>query len=384
MTTHTFTGNIVTETEAFYGRLTTADDRIADVAKLSACQENAEWILPGFIDVHVHGLGAVASETLEDVSKMAEFGVHVGLTGFLPTVATVSFDRQVDFVANMARFVAVPPSGRSRVLGSHLEGPFIAPANKGGMLEKFLLPPNLGQTEQLLRAADGTLRLMTISPELDGAADVIRRLHQAGVTISAGHTNCNKTQLETAIEAGLSQICHIFDTFNGRLVDNGVSQPCLADLALIDERLMLELIPDGIHVPPELVKLARLAAGARRLIAITDAVPGAGLPAGVFHLMDGREYTIAPDDVARTNDSAGMILGSCLTLNRAFFNLTTRFGFTEIEAALMTSGNAARNLGLGDRLGFLKPGYQADIAILASDRLTVTRTLVAGETAYAA
>lgn len=392
MSNHLLSGNIVTPQEAFFGQLSIIDGQITAITRLADCRDGEDWILPGFIDVHIHGLGhGSAVDNPDLIAKMAEFGPSSGLTGFLPTLAGIEFERQLAFVSIVAKMSKNLQPGMSRIIGSHLEGPFIAPSHHGGMTLDNLQPATLDLTEQILAAADGTLRLMTISPELEGAPAVIARLKQAGTVISAGHTGCNKEQLEQAVQAGLNQVCHLFDTFDGRIVDNGVSTPCLADLVLIDERLNLELIPDGVHVPPDLVKLARLAAGADRLIAITDGLPGAGLTAEEYARLDpaltlslGRESYLAPDGVFRLRDRLGSIVGSSLTLNRAFHNLTTRFGFTPVEAARMTSTNAAVALGLGSLFGSLQTGLLADIAVLAADRLTVKQTFIGGEIAYEA
>ena len=182
-----------------------------------------------------------------------------------------------------------------------------------------------------------------------------------------------------AVAAGLTQVCHLFDTFDGRLVDSGVSQPSLADIVLVEPRLQPEIILDGIHVPQELVRLAHLAATSERLIAITDALPGAGLPDGTYAMADGRPFSVRNDDVARLED--GSIVGSCLTMNRVARNMLERFGFTPLEVARMTAENPARAIGIDGQTGSLVPGKDADIVRLGTD-FRVRQTWVKGVCAY--
>ena len=235
----------------------------------------------------------------------------------------------------------------------------------------------------MIAAAGGTLRMITVSPEIPGAEALIRRFAGAGATVSAGHTGLPPDRLADAVDWGVRHVCHLFDTFDPREVAGGATQPSLVDAMLIEDRLLLEIIPDGIHVPPPLLTLARRAAGADRLVAITDAMQGAGLPDGVYTMADGRRYTLANGDVCRLADDPGTIVGSCLTMNRAFANLVRRFGFTPVEAAKATATNPARALGLAAVTGALRIGLAADIVVLAPDG-HVRRCLVDGRERYRA
>ena len=151
-------------------------------------------------------------------------------------------------------------------------------------------------------------------------------------------------------------------------------------MILVDDSVMIEVILDGLHVPEKLIRLIHKAAGAGRIIGITDAMQGAGLPCGRF-LCEGRWYVIKDGDVGRLEETGG-IVGSSLTINRAFLNMTQRFGFTPSEASRCLSANPAKVLGLENRTGELKEGLAADIAILAPDSLTVEKTIVNGNTVY--
>jgi N-acetylglucosamine-6-phosphate deacetylase len=356
------------------------DKRIAHSEKQGGVRPDANWITPGFIDVHTHGIGPHGADVPQGPLGMATFAPPTGLTGVCPTLAADTPENLLAFAKEVCELTKSPNPQITKILGSHLEGPFIDFAHKGGMDERFVRDADLDEARQLLEAADGTLKLMTISPEVDGAEAVISLMTQAGVTVSMGHTGCSKEQKDMAVAAGATQVCHLFDTFDGRHVEHGVSKPCLADCVLIDDRLMKEIICDGIHVPQELVTLAHRAAGAAHLIAITDSLAGAGLPSGsTFPMADGRMMVMT--DVARLADNPDSIVGSCLTMDKVFRNLITRFGFTPVEAAMMTATNPAKCCHEEHVRGSLKIGLFADIAVI-SPEFDVEETILEGNTIY--
>ncbi len=376
------TGNLVLPHEVCFGELAIADGLITKITPLNTPQPDAPLILPGFIDLHFHGLGPFSAEDPRTLPDMAVFAPHTGMTGFCPALAPTPWPEQLAYV-RQAKVAAGAKNAGARCLGTHLEGPFIAPAAKGGMNEEFLRPASLDDLRALLREADGTLRLLTISPELPGALDLIAEAVKHGVRVAIGHTHCTLDDFKKAVEAGARQVCHLFDTFEGRPVRGGVSQTCLTDAILIENRVDVEIIPDGHHVPPELIELTRRAAGPDRIIAITDAMMGAGLPDGVYAESDGRAYRLTNGDVCRLTDGTGTIVGSCLTTHTAFQNLTRRFGFSIPEASRMLSANPAQALNLLDQTGALREGLWADITVLSPDHAVVRRCLVGGNTAFA-
>ncbi len=325
----------------------------------SGCDYPDAWIVPGMVGIHIHGLGRGESKTESGIRAMAEFGPQTGMTAFCPTLAPVQFSEEINYLKVCAKLSANPGPGSSRVLGSHLEGPFVHPPHKGGMAEKFLRIPDRGNIDQILEAAAGSLRLVTLAPELDGMDWMVPLLVKNGVTVSAGHTACPIDRFKAMTELGISLVCHLYDTFAPRINDAGVTQPDLTDEVLIDDRLLFELIPDGIHVPPTLVKLAKRAGGIDRFVGITDSVEGTGLPDGEYALCDGRGYRLKKGDVGRLVEN-GDIVGSCLTMNMAFYNLVSRFGFTPVEAAKALAANPAKAINCHDRLGKLETGYLAD------------------------
>ncbi len=376
------TGNLVVGNEVFFGALHTRGKIIETIRRQDAPQSGAPWVVPGFIDLHLHGLGPWGSLHPQDVRGMAEFAPATGVTTLCPTLDSEPTEVMIEFLRAVRRLAEHPIAGAARIAGTHLEGPYLNAEHGGGMNPAFLRLPDLAEVELLWETAGETLRIMTIAPELPGAGEVIRRLAGRGVVMSMGHCGLSCGELSAAVAAGIAQVCHLYDTYDGRTVKDGVVQPSLADAVLLDDRLMIELIGDGFHVPEELIALTRRAAGARRIIAITDAMQGAGLPDGVYAMTDGRKYTLCNRGVCRLQDHPETIVGSCLTMNRVFRNLIERFGFSPSEAVAATSGNAARQLRLNDRLGALREGLQADIAVLSAEDGAVMQCVRDGADLY--
>ena len=373
------TGNIVSGSRFFSGEINWENGKILSVTPKGTPVDGADLILPGFIDVHLHGLGEFSTMTPEDVRGMAAFAPACGITALLPTFASAPEAFFLEMLAAVRKMCAGAAEG-AVIAGAHLEGPFLSYAFKGGMVPEMLRMPDISEVKRWLDAAQGTLKLVTIAPELPGAEEVIRLLASHGVTVSSGHSACPPELFARCVEWGVSQVCHLFDAYDLPANPEGVRRPALTDLAMIDDRVMKEIIVDGLHVPPELVILARRAAGAEHIVAISDAMQGAGLKEGRFEEL-GVWYTIKDGDVAR-RESDGAIVGSSLGLNRGFYNMTRRFGFSEAEAAAALSKNPARVCGIGERTGVLLPGFDADITILAPDYLTVRQCFVRGVCRY--
>ncbi|MBE6355611.1 MAG: N-acetylglucosamine-6-phosphate deacetylase [Lentisphaerae bacterium] len=369
-------GNIISGQTAGYGEIATDGNLIVSIKYSGEIQPDADWIVPGFIDTHIHGIGD--GEAIGDgIGIMAKFAPETGMTGFLPTLATSSEESTLQYLQTVRDNMRELDG--SRILGAHLEGPFLELAHRGGMDRAQLRTPDAGEVKAWLECAAGVLKIVTIAPELAGADTVIRMLHDSGIAVSLGHTGMGAEALPAAVDSGISRVCHLFDAYEGRPVDSGVSQVALADAVLTDDRLMIELICDGFHVPSGLVRLAVRAAGVERIVAISDAMPGTGKPDGIYAEPDGRLYKLENAGVCRFVEPPHEITGSCLTMNRAFANLIFKFGFSPVEAALMTSCNPARSIGLGDIYGMLTPGYTADIVVLANDLTTVKETIINGK-----
>ena len=374
-------GNVVAPEDAGYGYVEIADGKISDVVINEPCRKDAEWILPGFIDTHLHGLLDGAA-TAEKVHLMAEKAPSTGMVRFCPSMASDTQEKMLEFIETVRDIVKSPAKNNSLIVGSHLEGPYMEYVHRGGMNVNFIRMPDIEEVEKFLKCADGTLKIMTISPELDGADGVIAELLKSGCIASAGHTGMSIEQAAHFADIGGKAVCHICDTWDGRTVDCGVVQPSTMDAVLLDDRLFVEMISDGVHVPPLMVKTVVRMAGAKRVLGITDALLGAGDPQGEYPMTDAGRSFHYKDGVFRLIGLGEEIVGSCLTMNMSFYNLTNIFGFSPVESVWMTSSNSARYLGIDGFTGSLQKGLNADIAILADDMKTVEKTLLAGKVIY--
>ena len=375
-------GNIVSNNKCAYGKIEFENDKIKSVDLISECKKDAQWVLPGFIDVHLHGIYR-GDATPELVHLMAEDAPASGLTTFCPAIASDAPEKMLEFVKVVRDLVENPSENNSKVAGSHLEGPFLNMEHKGGMNENLIRNIDLHEIEELLAAADGTIKIMTLSPELENAMQATRLLSRNNVRVSAGHTGLKPEKVAEFVENGGKAVCHLFDTFDGRPVVNGVMSVSLADEVLVNDNLYIELISDGVHVPPTLLKMAIRAAGVDRILAITDSMCGTGMPDGAYPMTDaGRSFTLKNGDCCRLTDNPDIIVGSCLTMDRAFYNLVERDGFSVIDAMKMTSYNAARYLDIADKTGSLQSGLAADIAVLSADKQQVLQTFIDGTMVY--
>ena len=364
-------GRIVTPTGIVEGCLAVSEGRIAEIGPAVHVSGRVhdfgrDLIVPGFIDVHMHGLGEFDVFEFSQLVEIARMQPRFGTTGFLPTVASLSPQRYIEFGHNVRKAQKACASRAARIIGAHFEGPFINPEGRGGMDAAYLRPVDLGECKTYLDEVGDVLKLMTLSPELEGSGSLIRLLRTNGVVASLGHSRASKEDLHAAIEAGLTQVCHLFNTFERTPLRAGWQwTPNLLVCILISDRLNCEVICDMLHVLPEFVKLAVKTLGPRRFLAITDSLPGAGLEPGKYLMVDGREFSTTEGIARLTAD--GTVVGSVLTMNRAFANLVEQCGFDPVTASWFTSTNPAAALGLQRELGSIQVGRWANLAVLDSD-----------------
>jgi len=378
------TADLVLPQRTVWGVLTIEDGRIASIEEKGPFRPGEDIVVPGFVDIHFHGVGPYGTLTEEDINGIASFEPSCGVTAFTPALGASPRDLRLEFLRSVRELVRSPRSGNALCAGSHLEGPWLEYEHRGGMGADMLALPTDEAVNEAVSAADGTLRLVTLAPELDNALHAIALLKKAGVAVSIGHSGASPEEFEKAVDAGLSHVCHLFDAYSPREVIEGVTRYCLADACLMEDRVTVELIVDGFHVPPELIKLACRLAGTERIVAITDSMQGTGLPNARYIQEDGTYYYLDNDSVCRAVDGDHGIVGSCLTMKKAFSNLVRKWGFSLEEASRMTSLNPARVIGLDMVTGSLEPGKAADMNILAAEDLALKTCLVHGETAFEA
>ncbi|NPV53369.1 MAG: amidohydrolase family protein [Firmicutes bacterium] len=359
-------------------------------------------IFPGFIDIHIHGAGYWQAAHGQ-IAELARFLARFGVTGFLPTLASATKEEYLEWLgevkdlreleeqreleevgaAREAGAIRETTKGArgARVLGAHMEGPFINKLSRGGMMEERVREPDLEECEEYVDAAGGAIRLMTLSPELPGAIDLIRYLRSRGIVVSMGHSLAGPEVVAAAVGAGASHCCHIFNNcpYDNLRKEPGVRRPGIDEAALVNPGVTVEAIADGIHVDPLMLELALRSKGLSGMVLITDALPGAGLDDGIYEMPDGRVIKTRKGDGIRLKDT-GALVGSGLTLPLAMKNFMQWMGLRDWEAAQLVSGNPARVLGEADS-GFIEPGKRADFAILDKD-FNCVMTIVGGEIVY--
>ncbi|MGH3262659.1 MAG: N-acetylglucosamine-6-phosphate deacetylase [Trebonia sp.] len=332
-------------------------------------------LTPGFIDLHGHGGGghsfdeAAGDEGAAAVGRaLAVHRAHGTTRSVLSLVANpvTALERSLTAIADLAERDPL-------VLGSHLEGPFLAPGRRGAHNPDFLTTPSPPVIERLLTAARGTLRQVTVAPELPGALDVIPSLTDAGVVVAVGHTEADEERARAAFDRGARLLTHAFNAMPG--IGHRHPGPVMA--AISDERVTAELILDGVHVHPDVARLL-LDAADGRVALITDAMAAAGAADGAYRL--GSLDVAVVDAVARLvgpDGAPGAIAGSTLTQDHALRLATRRCGLSLRAAVAALTWIPARVLGMEQRLGRLAPGYASD-AVLLDDGCEVRAVWGAG------
>ncbi len=314
------------------------------------------WVLPGFVDVHVHGGGGTsfAEGSSDDARNAAAFHRGHGSTSMLASLVTAPL---AELEARAAMLAGLADEGL--IAGLHLEGPFLSAARCGAQDPRHMLAPDVAVFERLRSAARGHLRVITLAPELPGADEVIRAAVRAGVTVAVGHTDATAGITSTAVDAGATHATHLF---------NGMRpwhhrEPGAAGALLDRDEVTCEIIADGVHLHDMTVRLAARAAGPARLVLTTDAMAAAGMPDGSYRL--GSRRVDVAGGVARLADgtgSAGAIAGSTATM-AAVVRHAIGAGLPVPVVAAAASTTPARVLGLGDRTGALRPGLTADLVV---------------------
>ncbi|WP_425563843.1 N-acetylglucosamine-6-phosphate deacetylase [Rhodoglobus aureus] len=314
------------------------------------------YLTPGFIDIHCHGGNAAAFDD-GAVAIRSALSVHRAHGTTRSVISLVSGDHAslMHNLAAIAELTAIDPL----VLGSHLEGPFLDAAFKGAHSPDVLRNPTPGEIDELLAAAAGTLQHITMAPELDGALDAIAQLTEAGVAVAVGHTSADYDQTLAAFDAGARLLTHAFNAMNG--IHHRAPGPITA--AISRESVTLEVINDGVHVHPDVVKML-FASAPGRVALVTDAMAAACASDGHYTL--GSLDVTVTNGVARLSDG-GSIAGSTLTMDVAVRRAVTEVGLSVPQAVAAATAVPARAIGREGDLGSLAPGFAADAVLLDAD-----------------
>lgn len=312
-------------------------------------------LAPAFFDVHIHGAAGhdVMEATPAALDAIGSFLASRGTGGFLATTVTAPLDATLRAVSGLAKLIDQPArQGIAQPLGIHLEGPFLSHAKRGVQPPEHLLAPDIATFDRLYEAANGHVRLMTLAPELPGAAELTAHATSRGVRVSMGHSNATAAETRTAIAAGAVSATHTFNAM--RALDH--REPGILGVVLTESALFAELICDGIHTAPEMARLWWRAKGPERAILVTDAMSAAGMPDGEYQLGGFTVQVTEGRAIAR-----GVLAGSVLTLDRALVNLVS-FTSAPLDEALRTlTANPAMMTGAGDKAGTLNAGQPANI-----------------------
>jgi N-acetylglucosamine-6-phosphate deacetylase len=330
-------------------------------------------VIPGLIDLHVHGAGGadVMDGTLDAVATVSHTLARFGTTSYLGTtfLRPAQHNRHIPVLAE----AVAAGLGGARLLGIHLEGPFVHPQRRGGLPADALLEPSRAGLDEVLDLAGGELKLMTIAPEVDGALAVIERLTAGGVVASFGHSDADYEQTRAGIAAGIGHVTHLYNAMRG--LHHREPGPLVALYEAED--LPVQLIADDVHVDRRVVRWTRDVFGHRRCVCITDGIRTTGLPDGE-HRLGGLEYS-SHAGVARYRD--GTLIGTSLPLLEVARRFARYTGCTLAEAVETASLHAAGALGFQGRKGSLEPGKDADLVLLDHDG-SVWATVVEGEILY--
>jgi N-acetylglucosamine-6-phosphate deacetylase len=353
------------------------------------------YVVPGFIDVHVHGVEG--HDTLNEgdpVAAIAAFLPQYGVTSFCPTTVACAPDALRGVLKQVATLRPNRPPTSARVLPAHLESNFINPEYRGAQPADCLRLPEPAHRSRdaakaagphdgdfsgrdildVIAAARADVGIVTLAPELPGGIDLVRALVSAGHRVSLGHTGASLEEAMAAIDAGARHATHLFN----RMAPILHRAPGVAGAVLAREEVAAELICDGYHVHSSMSRIAIASKGVGRMMAITDGTAGAGLAVGATAMLGGRRIRVT--DQAAILDE-GTLAGSTLTMDRAFQTIVNTFGFSVPEASVLCSTTPAKELGLAG-FGVLAEGGFADVVIL-DRQFSVVRTFINGEAVYA-
>lgn len=312
--------------------------------------------VPGFIDVHVHGAGGadIFDGTQNAFRKISKTLAATGMTSYLATTALIPGKNQRHLLA-VAEYMKNGNDEGAKILGTHLEGPFINIKKKGMIRPDGIMRPSLKIMKMIEKASKGTLRMMTVAPELKGALSLIKKLKKSGVIVSVGHTLADYEETKAGIKAGISHSTHLFNA----MPSLHHRAPGVLGAAADDKSVTVQVIPDGVHIHPSVLRLIYKIFGADRICLITDGISPIGLGEGDYVYHGVKFKNIKGTCYYRD----GTLIGTALPLNEAAKRMQDFTGAAFDEVIRMLSTVPAKVLGLKNK-GALKPGKDADLAVI--------------------
>jgi N-acetylglucosamine-6-phosphate deacetylase len=354
------------------GKIAAIRERSLAHGKHEVIDLNGNYLAPGFIDLHVHG--ALGRDTMEASAEafrsICDFHASGGTTSLLLTTATAPLNE----IVKVLRAVRDFRSAISPIVGVHVEGPFISKAKAGAQRAEFIQDPSPAAVRQLLEYAD-VLKRVTIAPELPGALEAIEVFHAYKISVSGGHSDAWDEDARAAFEGGMRSVTHTFNCMSSARRRGIYRVAGLLEFALSEPEVSCELIADGHHVSPTLMKMLYRAKGAHGICLVTDATPGAGLPEGSRFALFGKECIVEKGVCLLADRSA--LAGSAGRMINLVRMMVREVNVPLNEAIAMATENPARAIGL-EAKGHLTVGADADLVVL-SPQLDVVRTFRSGE-----
>lgn len=348
------------------------DSKITDVIHV----ENGQIVVPGFIDEHIHGAaGSDAMDgTVDALSTIANAVASEGTTGFLATTMTQSPENISKAMSAVKDYMAMDSQEGAKVLGIHLEGPFISVKHIGAQPLEYVANPSIEVFDDYYKKSGNAIKIVSLAPEVDGASQLVSHLNDLGVVASAGHTDAGYKDIEKAISLGLSNVTHTYNAQKGlHHRDVGV-----VGSAMLFDSLNSEAICDLVHLSAPAIKLLIKNKPHDKFTLITDSMRAKHLPDGISEL--GGQTVIVKDGEARLEN--GTLAGSILKMNDAVKNLVLKLDVPFADAIDFATINPAKNLKLDDKIGSIKVGKNADFAVLDGE-FNVIKTFRNGNLIFA-
>ena len=320
-------------------------------------------VLPGLVDIHSHGAAGedFSDGNPEGLKKILQYEKRCGITSYCPTSMTFPKERLRQIFASIK---GAQTEEEAKVVGINMEGPFLDPAKKGAHVEEWIAAPDAAFVRELNQDVDGLVRLVTLAPNMDGAEEFIKEMHEE-VCISLGHTAADYDCASRAMKLGAHHVTHLYNAMQ----PFGHRAPGLIGAAMDDPECMVELICDGYHIHPSAIRAAFRLFGPERVILISDSMRATGMENGTYEL-GGQEVTVK-DRKAVLKD--GTLAGSATNLYGCMCK-AIEFGIQLEQAIMAATANPARSIGIFDRVGSIRIGKQADL-LLVSENLELKRVI---------
>lgn len=355
---------VITEVD-FEERLLDSNEQIID--------GQGNYLSPGFIDIHNHGnSGSDVMDSDEDsLDKMGRYHLSNGITSYLGTVITSSYEDMVNAMKNICKYNN--KNDKAQLIGVHLEGPFFDKSKKGAQPERYIKAPDLEEIKAILDITKDKMKMVSLAPELEGALEVIKYLSIKGVTAAIAHTNATYDQAIAGINAGITVATHLYNgmrSFNHR-------EPGVIGAVLNDDRVFCEIIYDRYHLHDGAVHIALKMKGYDKIILVSDAMRAAGLPDGEYTL--GIQKVNVVDGAARIE--SGNLAGSTLNLRQGVYNMIKYLNVPIHQVIKMASLNPAKAINMDDKLGSIEVGKRADLLLFDED-ISIKKVILGGNVVF--